>query len=204
MPGRGNQAGSKLEERQEPVTAAKFIPGFLQEAKKALNQEHDPEDPAAGAGVTWARGNTQQIRERRKAYREKERRKTKFDVEKPPGKAAGAGERSLKRKHRGDSDGRMAKQNSNTGTVRKEEPPFPIREGRRLIHGGIEMPELPEPEQEGKVCSVTQLRSWIKAQRVEKVYMIKLEKRPGSSGADKTRGPEASCQARCGGRQAKR
>lgn len=53
---------------REPETAARFIPSFLEDAKKASSPEKGPTRPLNESGAIWARGDPRRIRERRKAY----------------------------------------------------------------------------------------------------------------------------------------
>lgn len=106
-------------ETHEPLTAAKFFPGFLEQATKIPNQEQAPKTQQEGAGVTWSRGDPQQIRARRKACREKERRNAKFEVEKPPGEAAEVVEKVPEAANQGSRVGRVTKQTGITGAGRR-------------------------------------------------------------------------------------
>lgn len=134
--------------------------------------------------MTWACGDPERTKQIRKAYREKEKKKAKFtmgDARPEVGKEERTREdattvpRSVPRA--------LAKEKQRP--ARKEGQPFRLEKADGSATGELAASTQPTNDLEGKVCSITQMRSWVRAKQVETVCMIKLQGRRTSRGPQK-------------------
>lgn len=110
-------------------------------------------------------------------------------MERPAREEPQAEEGELQGINLGNYARRTAKQTGRAGSAGKDERPIRLEKADCSPTEETEVPRAQDPRQEGNVCSVTPLRSWVKAQKVERVYMIKLDRHPSDQQRGQDSGP---------------
>lgn len=148
-------------------------------------------------GLTWQRGDPAQKNEKRRTFREKERRKARFVVRAEEATApqeesrAGSQPKDVPATLPDRGGEKQAKQREeankkSTARQRKEEQPFLLERVNGTPVQTEGEPEVSREEQRvegqhsvlrsGKLCSITQFRTWLRRGEVDVIYAAKISR----------------------------